>query len=194
MIWVVDHNDSFVANLARYFTLLRQNVTILSMDECIHATQNSPLPNAVILSPGPNHPADYPGMIQWIQQHHQRVPMLGVCLGHQMLAEALGGKVLRAQRPRHGIATSIQHNQTGLFQLLPKGFLVAHYHALIVKSPGPFNVDAVSQEGEIMGISHPTLPLYGLQYHPESVLTEFGLEVCHQFLQLSDDLQSNRLC
>ena len=194
MIWVVDHQDSFVANLARYFTLLRQNVTIFSIDRFIHATKHSPLPKAVILSPGPNSPSDYPGMIQWIQQHHQLVPMLGVCLGHQLLAEALGGAVARAQYPRHGIATPIYHDQTGLFHSLPQAFLVAHYHALIVKNAGPFNVDAVSQEGEIMGMSHPTLPLFGVQYHPESVLTEFGLVVCRRFLQLSYDLQTNRLC
>ena len=134
MIWVVDHNDSFVANLARYFTLLRQNVTILSMDECIHATQNSPLPNAVILSPGL--------IIQLIIQDYPMDTTSSTCADARSMlrtsnaCRGTGRKGPRAQRPRHGIATSIQHNQTGLFQLLPKGFLVAHYHALMSRALG----------------------------------------------------------
>ncbi|MGC6403871.1 MAG: anthranilate synthase component II [Candidatus Comchoanobacterales bacterium] len=188
MIWVINHHDSFVANVARYFMLLGENVVVYSVDNFVEKTRNADLPKAVILSPGPDSPADYPQTLEWIKKYYTQVPMLGICLGHQILAYAFGGQVELAKEPRHGLSTPINHHDSGLLSGLPNGFLMAHYHSLVVTHPGIFVIDAHSQEGEIMAIHHPDYPLYGVQYHPESILTEWGLDLCQNFLdRLNND-------
>ena len=189
MILVLDNYDSFVHNLARHFAVLGEAVEVVRNDAVDVAAIRRWRPDAVVISPGPCAPAQAGVSCAAIAELAGTVPILGGCLGHPASGEVCGGRGSRARRPLHGQATDISHDGTGLFRGLEDPLPVGRYHSLIVE-PTPqmgaaLAVDARSAEGEIMALSHRSLPIWGVQFHPESVLTPSGLPLLRNFLILA---------
>ncbi|GJD95610.1 anthranilate synthase component II [Methylobacterium iners] len=189
MILVVDNYDSFVFNVVRYLEELGGNVRVVRNDAIDVAGIRSLAPDSLVISPGPCSPQEAGISLSAIRDLTGEVPILGVCLGHQAIGDAFGGRVERAQRPLHGQATPVLHSGDGLFAGLPAPMQVGRYHSLIV-APGAemdahLSVDAVSSEGEVMALSHRRHPTWGIQFHPESVLTEGGHALFRNFLDLA---------
>ena len=189
MILVIDNYDSFVHNLARHFVVLGEEVDVVRNDAIDVAGIRRRRPEALVISPGPCTPAQAGVSRAAIAELGGSVPILGVCLGHQAIGEVFGGRVVHAGLPLHGHATDIRHDGAGLFDGLPDPLPVGRYHSLIVE-PTPamdaaLAVDARSAEGEIMAFSHRSLPIWGVQFHPESVLTPSGLALLRNFLALA---------
>lgn len=187
MILVVDNYDSFVFNVVRYFEELGERVEVVRNDALDVAGIRALKPEAVVISPGPCTPQEAGVSLPAIRELSGEVPILGVCLGHQAIGAAFGGRVERAGRPLHGHATPIRHEGAGLFSGLPQPMQVGRYHSLIV-APTPemerqLAIDAVSAEGEVMALSHRAHPTWGIQFHPESVLTENGHALFANFLK-----------
>lgn len=183
MILIIDNYDSFVYNLARYvrelgFECLVKRNDKLSLEDIKQLT-----PDAIILSPGPCSPNEAGICIDVIKTFGEHTPILGVCLGHQAIGAAFGATVTRATCPMHGKASFIQHNDEGLFKNLSNPLKVARYHSLIVLNDSPELIyTAFSSEGEVMALQHKKYPIYGVQFHPESILTESGYELINAFL------------
>ncbi|KMO11093.1 anthranilate synthase component II [Methylobacterium platani] len=189
MILVIDNYDSFVFNVVRYFEELGAETRVVRNDALDVAGIRALAPQAVVISPGPCSPAEAGVSLPAIRALSGAIPLLGVCLGHQCIGAAFGGRVARAMRPLHGHATPIDHDGQGLFRGLPAPLTVGRYHSLIV-APEPgmaehLRVDAVSPEGEVMALSHRRHPTCGVQFHPESVLTEHGHALFGNFLELA---------
>ena len=194
MVFVLDNYDSFTYNLVQYMGELGAEMVIRRNDEITPQEIEALRPAKILISPGPCTPQDAGISIALIQHFASagvatKVPILGVCLGHQAIGAAFGGTVERARRPLHGQATPIDHRGERLFSGLPAPMPVGRYHSLVV-TPGAemdrhLSVDAVSQEGEVMALSHRTHPTYGIQFHPESVLTEGGHALFANFLDLA---------
>ncbi|WP_102961067.1 anthranilate synthase component II [Mangrovicella endophytica] len=189
MILVVDNYDSFVFNVARYLRRLGAETSVIRNDALTLDGVRAMQPEAVILSPGPCTPHEAGISLELVRELSGTVPILGVCLGHQVIGEAFGGRVERAARPLHGRASAVEHQGTGLFTGLPAPMQAGRYHSLIVRETpaldAALQVDARSEEGEIMGLSHRSHPTYGIQFHPESVLTEGGSDIFANFLRLA---------
>ena len=185
MILLIDNYDSFVFNLARYVGELGHAREVVRNDALTVAEIEALAPDAIILSPGPCTPKEAGISNAVIRELGPRIPILGVCLGHQCIAEAYGGLVLRARRPMHGKTSLIAHDGRGVFPGLPDPLRVTRYHSLIAAServPDELEVSAWSPEGEIMGLRHRTHPVEGVQFHPEAVLTERGHDLLANFL------------
>ena len=185
MILLIDNYDSFVFNLARYVGELGHAREVVRNDAVTVAEIEALAPDAIILSPGPCTPKEAGISNAVIRELGPRIPILGVCLGHQCIAEAYGGLVLRARRPMHGKSSLIAHDGRGVFRGLPDPLRVTRYHSLIAAServPDELEVSAWSPEGEIMGLRHRTHPVEGVQFHPEAVLTERGHDLLANFL------------
>lgn len=184
MIVVIDHFDSFVETLARYIAEAGFAVQVIRQD----STPESVLaldPQALVLSPGPGRPETTGLTLPLLQKLPRNVPVLGICLGHQALAQHLGGTVGHAQEPRHGKASPINHNGDALFDGMDNPFEAGRYHALIVESlPENCRALAASVRGENMAFKHDSRPLYGVQFHPESILTPQGRLLVENFLAL----------
>lgn len=188
MILLVDALDSFTYNLVQAFETLGEEVRVVRHDALTLAAAKALGPRAVVLSPGPGHPTESPahmalGASDWA------VPLLGVCLGHQALAAATGGRVVRAREPLHGEATPLEHDGSGLFEGLPPGLPVGRYHSLIAEPnslPACWRVTGRSPGGEIMAMAHRTLPRWGVQFHPESILTPDGPAMLANFLRITN--------
>jgi para-aminobenzoate synthetase component II len=183
MILIIDNYDSFVHNIARYFQELGAHATVLRNDEVpqhIHA-------RGIVISPGPCTPNEAGQSMQVIKDYSGKIPLLGVCLGHQAIGQVFGGKVVRAREPMHGDYSAITHDDTGVFKGLPQGINVGRYHSLIVEDieDAPLRVTARSEEGAIMGLSHVDHPTFGVQFHPESILTEHGYDMLNNFLKVT---------
>lgn len=196
MILVLDNYDSFVFNVVRYLEELGEEVRVVRNDALDVAGIRALAPEALVVSPGPCTPAEAGISLPAIRDLSGAVPILGVCLGHQAIGAAFGGTVARARRPLHGQMTPIAHQGERLFAGLPAPMPVGRYHSLVV-NPGPdmaqhLSVDAVSQEGEVMALSHRTHPTYGIQFHPESVLTEGGHALFANFLGLARAWRAGR--
>ncbi|AWN43535.1 aminodeoxychorismate/anthranilate synthase component II [Methylobacterium durans] len=196
MILVIDNYDSFVFNVVRYLEELGAEVRVARNDALDVAGIRALEPEAVVVSPGPCTPAEAGISLPAIRELSGEVPILGVCLGHQAIGAAFGGKVERALRPLHGQATPVSHGGRALFTGLPAPMQVGRYHSLIV-TPQPgmerhLSVDAVSAEGEVMALSHRTHPTWGIQFHPESVLTENGHALFDNFLGLARDWRAGK--
>jgi anthranilate synthase component 2/para-aminobenzoate synthetase component 2 len=188
MILIIDNYDSFVFTVARYFAELGEETQVVRNDAISIADIETLKPSALVISPGPCGPHEAGQSLAIIEKFSGTVPILGICLGHQCIGEAFGGKVLRAQEPMHGRSSLIQHDGTGVFKGLPSPFKAGRYHSLIVvadENTTALTVTARSDRGEIMGLAHNEHPTFGVQFHPESVLTEYGHAMLGNFLRLS---------
>ena len=190
---ILDNYDSFVFNIVRYCEELGATTHVKRNDALTINDIDALDPDAIILSPGPCGPDEAGISLELIKRFSGRIPILGVCLGHQCIGAAFGGTVIRAKTPMHGRASPILHDGTGVFDHLPNPFEAGRYHSLIVDLPeeSALKVTAKSPDGEIMGLSHRTHPTHGVQFHPESVLTTHGYEVIDNFLTLAKDFKSH---
>ncbi len=187
MFLMIDNYDSFVHNLARYFVIAGVDVDIARNDAIEIAQIEQMAPQGIIISPGPCTPNEAGIGVEIVRRFRAQVPILGVCLGHQIIGEAYGGKTRRAVLPVHGKASIIAHDSSDLFAGIPSPFQVGRYHSLIVDLPesGDIIVNARNDDGEIMAMQHATHPVYGVQFHPESILTEHGLKIVQNFVDLA---------
>ncbi len=189
MILLIDNYDSFVHNLARYIGELGCDRQVVRNDMADISSLMAMEPQAIILSPGPCTPAEAGISKDLVHAAAENeVPLLGVCLGHQCIAEAFGGKTVRASQPRHGKTSMIGHENHPLFENLPNPFPAARYHSLIseLKETGPLRpIAQAKDDGHLMALAHATLPILGVQFHPESVLTPFGHQLLANFLDLA---------
>jgi anthranilate synthase/aminodeoxychorismate synthase-like glutamine amidotransferase len=187
VILLIDALDSFTYNLVQALESLGAPVEVVRHDTITLADAEARNPSAIVLSPGPGHPTQSPGHMA-IASSATRIPVLGVCLGHQALVAASGGRVTHAKEPLHGEATPLRHEGSGLFEGLPQGLLVGRYHSLIAEAaslPECWTVTARSEGGEVMAIAHRSLPRWGVQFHPESILTPDGPSLLANFLKLA---------
>jgi anthranilate synthase/aminodeoxychorismate synthase-like glutamine amidotransferase len=186
MILLIDNYDSFVYNLARYFQRLGQTTHVVRNDAIDAAGVRRLAPDAVVLSPGPCAPEQAGVSLEVVRDLHRELPILGVCLGHQTIAVALGGQVVRADEPVHGRASDIFHSSRGIFAGLPNPLRACRYHSLVVEEstlPDELEVTARTADGVVMAIAHRDLCVIGLQFHPESILTDHGYELLDAFLR-----------
>jgi anthranilate synthase component 2 len=186
MLLMIDNYDSFTFNLVQYFGELGEDVRVFRNDEITLAEIAELRPERLVLSPGPCSPAEAGICIEAIRHFAGKLPLLGVCLGHQAIGAALGGKVGRAQVQMHGKASTITTDREGVFHGLPGQFSVIRYHSLAIERaslPRELVVTATSEDGEIMGVRHRELALEGVQFHPESILSEHGHAMLKNFLE-----------
>jgi anthranilate synthase/aminodeoxychorismate synthase-like glutamine amidotransferase len=187
VLFVLDNYDSFTYNLVQYFGELGADPVVRRNDEVTVDEVMAMKPERICISPGPGTPDDAGISAQLIEQLGPRLPVLGVCLGHQCIGEVFGGKVVRAQRLMHGKTSPIHHDGTGVFRGLPNPFDATRYHSLLVEPPTVpecLEVNARTVEGEIMGLRHRQHPIHGVQFHPESILTAEGKRLLQNFLEL----------
>jgi anthranilate synthase/aminodeoxychorismate synthase-like glutamine amidotransferase len=189
MILVLDNYDSFVHNLARYLQRLGQQTLVIRNDAIDVTGVQAIKPAAIVLSPGPCTPREAGCSLEVVRKLAGEVPMLGVCLGHQAIGEALGGRIVRAPQPMHGRTSLVHHNESGLFAGLPNPLSVCRYHSLVVEEsslPAALEVTARTAEGVVMALAHRQWPLWGVQFHPEAILTEGGFAILANFLRLAN--------
>lgn len=186
-VLLLDNYDSFTYNLYDYLMQVGTECTVIRNDALILEDVEAQDFQAIVLSPGPKRPENAGVMPALIDTYWTRLPMLGVCLGHQGLAAHAGAAVMRARVPVHGKTSRIHHTGHALFAGIPSPFLAMRYHSLLVQSldQTPFETLATTEENEIMAFAHISLPLYGVQFHPESILTEYGLLLLHNWVQLA---------
>jgi anthranilate synthase component II len=185
MLLMIDNYDSFTFNLVQYFGELGEDVHTVRNDQIDVAGMAALQPSRIVFSPGPCTPAEAGVCVDAICHFAGRVPMLGVCLGHQAIGSALGGKIVRAVVPMHGKTSRIEHDEHGVFKALPQNFTVVRYHSLLIERaslPADLLVTATANGGEIMGVRHRTLPIEGVQFHPESILSDHGHAMLRNFL------------
>jgi anthranilate synthase component 2 len=186
MLLMIDNYDSFTFNMVQYFGELGQEVRVFRNDEITLEGIAELRPERLVLSPGPCSPAEAGICIEAIRHFVGRLPLLGVCLGHQAIGAALGGQVVRARVQMHGKSSTIRTDGQGMFSGLPERFSVVRYHSLAIERaslPGELIVTATSEDDEIMGVRHRGLPLEGVQFHPESILSEHGHAMLKNFLE-----------
>ena len=185
---MIDNYDSFTYNIVQYFGELNQEVKVLRNDQTTVAEIEALDPEYICISPGPCDPSQAGISLEVINYFAGKKPILGVCLGHQAIGQAFGGKVVRAKTIMHGKTSLVTHRNTDVFKGIPSPFTVTRYHSLAVEReslPDCLEVTAETADGEIMGLAHKTLPIYGVQFHPESVLSEHGHQLLQNFLNLN---------
>jgi anthranilate synthase/aminodeoxychorismate synthase-like glutamine amidotransferase len=187
MILVIDNYDSFTYNLVQYLGELGAELAVYRNDALSVEDVRALAPSHVVLSPGPGEPADGGISLDVIRAFYRTTPILGVCLGHQCIGAAFGGRVGRAPRLMHGKTSEIYHTGDTILAGIPSPFTATRYHSLIVHEPLPdcLQVTATTDQGEVMALRHKEAPTFGLQFHPESILTECGKEILHNFLQVN---------
>ncbi|MCA9133226.1 MAG: aminodeoxychorismate/anthranilate synthase component II [Planctomycetales bacterium] len=196
MILLIDNYDSFVYNLRRYLVRLGQQVRVVRNDHpALRQTLGNPAERglldgvrAVLISPGPKRPGDAPYVLEFVRRFSGELPLLGICLGHQIIFEALGGRVIRAAQPRHGCSSQIQLQSSPLFRGLGEQAEFARYHSLVAdpqSCPDTLQMVAWSEEGQVMAVQHKSHPTYGVQFHPESILSQAGYQLLNNFLRLA---------
>ena len=188
MILMIDNYDSFTYNLVQYLGELGEKLVVKRNDAITVEGAGRLRPSAIVISPGPGRPDDAGVSNALIKAFAGRIPILGVCLGHQCIGEVFGGQVVRAARPMHGKTSNIYHTNAGVLQGLPNPFEATRYHSLIVKRetlPEVLTVTGWTEGREIMALQHTRLPVYGVQFHPESILTAVGKDLLKNFLALS---------
>jgi anthranilate synthase component II len=185
MLLVIDNYDSFTYNLVQYLGELRQEVRVVRNDEIGAADVAGIAPSHIVISPGPCTPNEAGISLDVIKAYAGKIPILGVCLGHQSIGQAFGGKIVRAARVMHGKTSMIHHDGKGVFTGLPNPFEATRYHSLLIEPasvPDALEVTAKTDEGEIMAVRHRTLPVEGVQFHPESFLTTAGKDLLANFI------------
>ncbi|HEX2566475.1 MAG TPA: aminodeoxychorismate/anthranilate synthase component II [Burkholderiales bacterium] len=186
MILVIDNYDSFTYNVVQYLTELGAQPSVVRNDEVgLEDIENDP-PTHIVVSPGPCTPREAGITLAAIRRFAGRVPILGICLGHQAIGEAFGGKVVRAAKVMHGKVSRIEHDGAGVFRGIPEGFTATRYHSLVVERsslPECLVATARSEDGEIMGLRHRELQVEGVQFHPEALLTEHGHKMLQNFIE-----------
>jgi anthranilate synthase component II len=188
MILLIDNYDSFTYNLYQYLCELGATVEVRRNDALSVDDVERMAPEAIVISPGPGRPEDGGISIETIQRLGDRTPLLGVCLGHQCITAAFGGDVVRAPELRHGKTSMIRHSDTGIFKGLDNPFEAVRYHSLIADTstlPSVLEVTAQTDDGLIMGVRHKSAPIHGVQFHPESVLTQAGKQLLENFLNIA---------
>jgi anthranilate synthase/aminodeoxychorismate synthase-like glutamine amidotransferase len=188
LILLIDNYDSFVFNLARYFERLGQPTHVVRNDAIDSQGVRQLRPDALVLSPGPCAPEQAGCSLDLVRELHAELPILGVCLGHQTIAAALGGRVVRAPQPMHGRTSRVFHNEQGIFAGLPSPLEACRYHSLVVEEhslPHVLKATAHTAEGMVMALAHRSLPVVGVQFHPESILTQHGYALLTGFLRLA---------
>ena len=188
MLLMIDNYDSFTYNLVQYLGELGQDVRVIRNDELSVDAVERLGPERIVLSPGPCTPNEAGISLELVKRFAGRVPILGVCLGHQAIGQAFGGKVVRAPRVMHGKTSPIEHDGKGLFAGITSPMQATRYHSLVVEPatfPETLAVTARTPEGEIMALAHKTLPVWGVQFHPESILTLDGKKLLQNFLEMS---------
>ena len=186
MILVIDNYDSFTYNLVQYLGELGAQTKVFRNDELPVGDIEAMSPSHIVISPGPCTPNEAGITVPLIERMAGKVPILGVCLGHQAIGQAFGGKVVRAAKVMHGKVSRIRHDGSGVFSQIPDDFIATRYHSLVVERatlPGCLAVTAQSEDGEIMGLRHRSLAVEGVQFHPEALLTEHGHKMLQNFIQ-----------
>ncbi|MFC5472835.1 aminodeoxychorismate/anthranilate synthase component II [Paraherbaspirillum soli] len=186
MLLMIDNYDSFTYNLVQYFGELGEDVRTYRNDEITLDEINALKPDRICLSPGPCSPKEAGVCVELLQHFAGKLPILGVCLGHQAIGEAFGGKVIRAQQVMHGKTSPITHTGVGVFKDLPNPFTVIRYHSLAIERasiPDCLEITAWTDDGEIMGVRHKDFDIEGVQFHPESILSEHGHALLRNFIQ-----------
>ena len=191
MILMIDNYDSFTFNIVQYMSELGANLKVVRNDEITIKEIEKMKPSQIVISPGPCTPNEAGISVDVITRFHASIPILGVCLGHQSIAQAFGGRVIRAKRVMHGKVSSIYHNNVGVFETLDQGFTATRYHSLVIEKstlPSCLEITAwcLADDGdfeEIMGIRHKEFPIQGVQFHPESILTEHGHKLLENFIK-----------
>ena len=188
MLLVIDNYDSFTYNLVQYFGELGANPVVKRNDAVTVEEVEKMRPERIVISPGPGSPKDAGISMELIRRMGAKIPLLGVCLGHQCIGEIYGGKVVRAGRLMHGKTSPIRHDAKGVFRGLPNPFEATRYHSLIVEKssvPDCLEISADTSEGEIMGLRHREHPVHGVQFHPESILSKEGKDLLANFLRIT---------
>ncbi len=186
MLLMIDNYDSFTYNLVQYLGELGQDVQVYRNDEIDLATVKNLNPRHIVISPGPCTPNEAGISVPLIHEFAGKIPLLGVCLGHQSIGQAFGGRIVKAQTLMHGKTSLIHHTNSGVFKDLPNPYTATRYHSLVIERatiPDCLEITAWTEDGEIMGVKHKTLPIEGVQFHPESVLTEHGHALLDNFLK-----------
>ena len=186
MLLMIDNYDSFTYNLVQYFGELGERVTVYRNDQLTLNDVDALAPSHVVISPGPCTPNEAGISVDLVREYGARIPILGVCLGHQSIVQAYGGNIVRAPTLMHGKTSMISHEGESLFGEIPTPFQATRYHSLVVEEsslPDCFEITARADDGEIMGIAHRAHPVVGVQFHPESILTQYGHKMLHNFLQ-----------
>ncbi|TCP17763.1 aminodeoxychorismate synthase glutamine amidotransferase subunit [Scopulibacillus darangshiensis] len=185
MILMIDNYDSFTYNLVQYLGELKEDIKVYRNDAITVSDIHKLNPDIIIISPGPCTPDEAGISMKVIREFAGSIPILGVCLGHQAIAQAFGGRVIRAERLMHGKTSWVHHDNKTIFKGLSESFEAMRYHSLIVEKgtlPDVFDISAWTSEGEIMAIRHKTLPVEGVQFHPESIMTAEGMDIMRSFL------------
>jgi anthranilate synthase component 2 len=184
---MIDNYDSFTYNLVQYLGVLGADVEVRRNDQTSLEEIQSMAPERLVISPGPGVPQSAGIIISLIQHFHEKLPILGVCLGHQAVGVAFGGRIVRAEHLMHGKVSQIYHDGRGVFHGVPDPFVATRYHSLAIEGkslPSYLEVSAKTEDGEIMGLRHRDYPVHGIQFHPESILTEEGMNILQNFLDL----------
>ena len=186
MLLMIDNYDSFTYNLVQYFAELGADVVVHRNDEITVEQVAKLKPQHIVISPGPCTPNEAGISVPLIKTLAGKIPILGVCLGHQSIGQAFGGKIIHAKKLMHGKTSAIHHNNTSVFRGLPSPFTATRYHSLVIERetlPDCLEITAWTEDDEIMGVRHKTLAVEGVQFHPESILTEHGHDLLKNFLQ-----------
>lgn len=186
MILMIDNYDSFTYNLVQYLMMLKEEVQVVRNDAITIEGIKALNPEFIVLSPGPCTPSESGVCLSVLNELKGQYPILGICLGHQAIAQAFGGKVIKAIRPVHGKVSAINHDGLGVFKDLNQPLKVTRYHSLVVSKedlPECFEITALAEDGQIMGLRHKAYMIEGVQFHPEAILTEQGHELLHNFLK-----------
>ena len=193
MLFVLDNYDSFTYNLVQYLGELGATMKVARNDKITVDEVERLEPEGIVISPGPGTPDDAGISLDLVRRLHSRIPILGVCLGHQAIGQTFGGTVTRAQKQMHGKTSNIRHDGQGVFAALPQDFEATRYHSLVVLEegfPAELEISARAEDGEIMGLRHRRFPVEGVQFHPESILTGQGKALLRNFLELTRTAQA----
>nr|WP_263323132.1 aminodeoxychorismate/anthranilate synthase component II [Neobacillus sp. Marseille-Q6967] len=194
MLLIIDNYDSFTFNLVQYIREIGVDLVVKRNDQLTLEDIKEMHPDYILISPGPGNPDSAGICLDVVKNFYDKIPILGVCLGQQIIAQAFGGKIKKAKMPMHGKVSEIKHDQRGVFYDLPSSLKVARYHSLVVDEstlPAYFEISARSEDGEIMAIRHNQFMVEGVQFHPEAILTEYGMEMLKNFFTKAKEFKKD---